>query len=337
MKRAAWAAVIAGGLAAGMCAAQTAGANPADVHVRVSPDVKTGTEGATEFPTIQMALDHHPFPRAGSGGRVFVEIAPGIYRERVVVTQNHPGIVLVGMGKTPADVVISGDRTAASAGGTFVSQTVEVNGAEFAAVNLTIENTAGPGQPAVALALRSDRAVIKRCRILGYQHTLFADYGRQYYVDSFISGNIHFIFGNAAAVFERSEIHSDGAGVIASQSRTGPEQTTGFVFLNSRVTSEGNWLVGLGDPWRAYSRTAYIRTELPATVAAEGWAERGVAANRKTVDYGVAQNLGPGASLAGRPAWTRQLSADEVKRYQPREFLRGSDGWDPVAAAARLP
>jgi len=160
MKRAAWAAVIAGGLAAGMCAAQTAGANPADVHVRVSPDVKTGTEGATEFPTIQMALDHHPFPRAGSGGRVFVEIAPGIYRERVVVTQNHPGIVLVGMGKTPADVVISGDRTAASAGGTFVSQTVEVNGAEFAAVNLTIENTAGPGQPAVALALRSDRAVI---------------------------------------------------------------------------------------------------------------------------------------------------------------------------------
>jgi hypothetical protein len=34
-----------------------------DVHVRVSPDVKTGIEGITEFPTIQMALDHHSLAR----------------------------------------------------------------------------------------------------------------------------------------------------------------------------------------------------------------------------------------------------------------------------------
>lgn len=32
-----------------------------DVHVRVSPDVKTGIEGTTELPLIQMAVDHHPF------------------------------------------------------------------------------------------------------------------------------------------------------------------------------------------------------------------------------------------------------------------------------------
>jgi pectinesterase len=337
MKSAVWAALIAGGLAAGICAAQSAGANPADVHVRVSPDVKTGIEGTTEFPAIQMALDHHPFPRSGSGGRVFIEIAPGVYRERVVVTQNHPGIVLLGMGRSPRDVVITGNLTAAAAGGTFVSQTVEVNGAEFAAVNLTIENTAGPGQPAVALALRSDRAIIKNCRILGYQHTLFADYGRQYYVDSYISGNIHFIFGNAAAVFERTEIHSDDAGVIASQSRTGPEQNSGFVFLNSRITAGGGWAVGLGDPWRAYARTYFVRTEMPANVSPEGWNDRGNAANRNTVEFGEAGNTGPGAAMEKRPAWVRRLSANEVGKLEPRVFLRGSDGWDPVAEAARLP
>ena len=60
-----------------------------DVHVRVSPDVKTGIEGTTEFPTIQMAMDHHPFAGTGSDGkpgRVFIEIAPGTYHERVIVT-----------------------------------------------------------------------------------------------------------------------------------------------------------------------------------------------------------------------------------------------------------
>ena len=66
-----------------------------DVHVRVSPDVKTGIESTTEYPTIQMALDHHPFAGVGPDGkpsRVFIEIAPGTYHERVIVTQNHTNI-----------------------------------------------------------------------------------------------------------------------------------------------------------------------------------------------------------------------------------------------------
>src|ERR1700712_2094433 len=78
-----------------------------DVHVRVSADVKTGIESTTEDPTIQMALDHHPMPvsTAGRHGRVFLHIAPGLYHERIVVTQNHPYVTLLGMGSSPADVV----------------------------------------------------------------------------------------------------------------------------------------------------------------------------------------------------------------------------------------
>ena len=110
--------------------------NGQDVHVRVSPDVKTGIEGTTEFPTIQMAMDHHPFAGKGADGkpgRVYIEIAPGVYHERVIVTQNHTNITLVGMGKSPADVVITNSLNAKQAGGTFFTETVEINGDGFEA------------------------------------------------------------------------------------------------------------------------------------------------------------------------------------------------------------
>ena len=211
-----------------------------DVHVRVSPDVKTGIEGTTEFPTIQMAMDHHPFAKIGPDGRpgrVYIEIAPGVYHERVIVTQNHTNIVLVGMGKSPEDVVITNSLNAKQAGGTFFTETVEINGNGFEADNITFENSAGNAGQAVAAAVRADNAVFKHCRFLGHQDTLFADYGRQYYVDSYIEGGVDFIFGNATAVFDHSEIHANGPGYLTAQSRTSADQTTGYVIVDSKVTS----------------------------------------------------------------------------------------------------
>ena len=228
--------VVLGGLSlAGFCTARGQ-----DVHVRVSPDVKTGIEGTTEFPTIQMAMDHHPFAGlrpTGKPGRVYIEIAPGVYHERVIVTQNHTNITLVGMGKTPGDVVITNSLNAKQAGGTFFTETVEINGTGFEADNITFENTAGNTGQAVAAAVRADKAVFKHCRFLGHQDTLFADYGRQYYVESYIEGGVDFIFGNATAVFDHSEIHANGPGYLTAQSRTSPKQTTGYAIVDSKVTS----------------------------------------------------------------------------------------------------
>src|ERR1035441_9341084 len=164
---------------------------------------------------------------AGAPGRVFIEIVPGVYHERVIVTQNHNNITLIGLGKSPADVVITNSLNARVAGGTFFTETVEINGAGFEADNITFENAAGntgvPGElargggntgQAVAVADRGDRSIFKHCRFLGHQDTLFADYGRQYYVDSYIEGGVDYIFGNATAVFDRDELHSNGPGFV---------------------------------------------------------------------------------------------------------------------------
>ena len=316
-----------------------------DVHVRVSPDVKTGIEGTTEFPTIQMAMDHHPFAgveKNGKPGRVYIEIAPGVYHERVIVTQNHTNITLIGKGKSPEDVVITNSLNAKQAGGTFFTETVEINGEGFEADNVTFENSAGNTGQAVAAAVRADRAVFKRCRFLGHQDTLFADYGRQYYVDSYIEGGVDFIFGNAAAVFDRSEIRANGPGYLTAQSRTSPDQPTGYVILNSKVTSgiepgAPRDTISLGRPWRPFSRVVYINTELPANVIPRGWNAWGRSGETPQAYYAEFKSTGPGANPAARIAWSHQLTAQQAAQYAPRVFLAGKDRWDPVAEAQKLP
>jgi pectinesterase len=313
-----------------------------DVHVRVSHDIKTGIEGTAEFPTIQMAMDHHPF--AGPGGRVYIEITPGTYRERVIVTQNHTNITFLGMGKSPEDVVITNSLNAKQAGGTFFTETVEINGTGFEADNITFENTAGNTGQAVAVANRSDRSIFKHCRFLGHQDTLFADYGRQYYVDSYIEGGVDFIFGNATAVFDHAELHSNGPGFLTAQSRTAAGQSTGYVILNSKVTS-GNLAgatasagaIGLGRPWRPYSRVVYINTELPSDVRPAGWNNWGKASNEQTAFYAESNSTGPGANPTARAPWSHQFTAAQAKQFLPAQFLRGNDRWNPIAEAKKLP
>ena len=341
------------------CISLAATALAQDVHVYVDPSATPaapGNEDRTVFPTIQNALDHHPWP-GSAGGRVYIEITPGIYHERIIITQNHPNITLVGKGHSPEDVIITNSLNARQAGGTFFTETAEINGAAFEADNLTFENSAGNTGQAVAAAVRSDRAIFKNCRFLGYQDTLFADYGRQYYVDSYIEGGIDFIFGNAAVVFDHSELHANGPGYLTAQSRTSPDQPTGYVIMDSKVTSSidhsaapmdastpgakssasAHNSTALGRPWRPYSRVIYIHTELPTDLNPAGWNNWGNPANEKTAYYAEFGNTGPGADITNRVPWSHQLTSTEANQYLPQHFLSGKDHWNPREEAAKLP
>jgi pectinesterase len=190
--------------------------------------------------------------------------------------------------------------------------------------------------------------------LLGHQDTLFADYGRQYYVDSYIEGGVDYIFGNATAVFDRDELHSNGPGFITAQSRTAAGQTTGFVILNSRVTASfdtpappsgapgansasAHSSVAPGRPWRPYARVVYIATSLPAEINPAGWNNWSNPANQTSAYYAESNSTGPGAAPSARVPWSRKLTPAQAAPYLPAAFLRGSDGWDAAAEAAKLP
>jgi pectinesterase len=308
-----------------------------DVHVRVSHGLAAATADGMGYPTIQMAMDHAPQP--GPAGRLYIEIAPGIYHERVFVTQNRARTALIGTGTDPGEVVISAAQNAKSAGGTFFTSTVEVNGEGFEADNVTFENTAGNTGQAVAITVRSDRAVFKHCRFLGDQDTLFSDFGRQYFVDSYIQGGVDFIFGNAAAVFDNSEIHIIRPGYLTAQSRVSPEQKTGYVFHHSRITADDlhGKLFYLGRPWRPFSRVVFVDCDMPASLSPQGWSPWTAGGTIGNTYYAERGSVGPGAVAQSRLAGSHQLTAAEAASFATRKFLGGSDHWNPVEEAAKLP
>src|SRR5208283_5170459 len=120
-------------LAVGIAATAIAAAQ--DVHVVVAQD------GTGDFPTVQNAVDHALDRVAiGANGRLYIEIRPGTYHERVVVPQDMPRVTFAG--RDAATTIITHGQTAKETGGTFFSATVDVNGAEFEAENITFENPA---------------------------------------------------------------------------------------------------------------------------------------------------------------------------------------------------
>ncbi|SEG06411.1 pectinesterase [Bryocella elongata] len=322
-----------------------------DVHVKVDPHGHGSTASTTDYTTIQQALDHAP---DAPHGRIYIEIVPGIYRERIHVTQNRPRVTLLGKGEKPEDVVIVAGQNAKMAGGTFFTETAEINGDNFEADNITFQNDAGPTGQAVAASVRSDRAVFKHCRFLGDQDTLFSDWGRQYYVDSYVEGGVDFIFGNATAVFDHSTIVEIRSGQITAQSRTMEEQSSGYVIDHSTIehrplppppgkqAQEG---FGLGRPWRDYSRVVVMNSELPADLTAAGWSLWNRGDTSTKAFYAEFNNSGPGWKPRERASWAHILSAKEAAAFEPRSFLAkpSADGrsmpvkWDPIAEAARLP
>ena len=308
-----------------------------DVHVHVSPSNDPSSNSVTEFATIQRAMDHAPQPDAA--GRLYVHIAQGTYSERVIVTANRPRTTFLGDSSDPSRVVITAAQNAKSAGGTFFSETVDVEAPEFNADGITFANTAGATGQAVAIAVRSDKAIFKHCRFLGYQDTLFADFGRQYYTESYITGGVDFIFGNAAAVFDHVTIHEQIPGYLTAQSRTWPQQATGYVITNSVVTSDD--LQGkkfyLGRPWREYARVIVMNTILPAELNPLGWSPWTKGDIPAHAFYAEYSNSGPGSSVADRVPWSRQLSKQETWQFLPTVFLGGTERWNPIAEAAILP
>ena len=302
-------------------------------------------DGSADYKTVQAAIDS----LSPDGGTVVIR--PGVYREIVHVAKPH--VRIEGAGMTPDQVVIVFGNSAYSSGSTFKSSTVFVTADNFFARNLTLQNDFSKtqqegqqGSQALALSVTGDRAVFRDVRLLGAQDTLYAasrscssEQGpciptRQYFEHCYIEGHVDFIFGDSKAFFDHCEVHAIAhkTVMLTAQSKHYPEQESGYVFDHCRVTSDpGVGEVFLGRPWRSYATVIFLDTDLDAKVAPAGWSEWHAEQTRRldTAFYAEFASTGPGANPDKREPFSKQLSADEAKRYDAAEFLGGTDGWHP--------
>jgi pectinesterase len=286
-------------------------------------------DGSGDFKTIQEAVNA---VRDLSQQRVTIFIKKGVYREKLVIPSWKTKVALVGESKD-STLITNNDYSGKAYPGkdftgkllfsTYTSYTVLVQGNDFSAENLTIENTAGRVGQAVALHAEGDRCVIKNCRLLGNQDTLYVatENSRQLYIDCYIEGTTDFIFGEATVVFQRCVIKSLTNSYITAAA-TSPRQKYGFVFLNCILQADSAARkVYLGRPWRPYAKTVFIRTQMESHILPAGWDNWRNTENEKTVLYAEYGNTGSGAVTQKRVTWSKQLTGKELKDYTIQKML----------------
>ncbi len=290
--------------------------------------LKVAADGSGNARTVQEAIEKVP---AGNTTRCIIRIKQGVYNEQVRVPANKPYISFIG--ESAEKTILTFKLSNKEAGSTSAAYATYIGGHDFQAENITFENSFGQGSQAVAVLVEADRAVFKNCRFLGWQDTLYAKNGRQYYRDSYIEGSVDYIFGQAAAVFENCRIHSKADGYIAAPMRFAANEPSGFVFLNSTITSENTEKgIYLGRPWRDYGRTVFINTKIDAQVRPEGW-HHWLPEREKTAYFAEYGSTGKGANAEARVAWAKELGDADIKQFSVEYFLGGRDGWDPINAA----
>lgn len=296
-------------------------------------------DGSGNFKTVQEAINA---VRDLSQQQVTIFIKNGIYHEKVVVPTWKTNITLKGesvdstiitwndySGKPYKNQV---DAYGKDKHSTYASYTMLVQGNDFSAQNLTIENAAGPVGQAVALHIEADRVSIYNCKLLGHQDTLYLakEGGRNYFENCLITGTTDFIFGEATAVFQSCTIKSLKNSFITAAA-TRPSQKYGFVFFDCRLIGDtAATKVYLGRPWRPHAKTVFIITHMDDHIRAEGWDNWRNAENEKTVLYAEYNSTGPGANAVSRVKWSKQLTRKEMKDYTLEKIFCGQSNWVPV-------
>ena len=300
-------------------------------------------DGTGDYYSVQAALNKVP----ASGGLVLV--APGTYRERLMVTQSH--VTLKSANADPGKTVLVFDLSQGTKGQQQGIATMQVRGDDFTAENITIQNDFNAthkqepqGSQATALHLMGDRNVLHNVRILSNQGTLVVsakncgaangsacEATRSYFSRCTIAGNVGFIEGDGTAYFDDCEIHSaahEGGGFITAQGKHYATQDSIFVFRNCRMTGDaGAANVVLGKPWRDYSAVVFLNPMLGSHISPAGWREwmPGTTHRLETAFFRVYKPTGPGAGIAGMT-----LTPQEAARYSPHELLDGRDNWNPA-------
>ncbi|CAE6497222.1 unnamed protein product [Rhizoctonia solani] len=231
-------------------------------------------------------------------------IYAGTYTEQVVI--NRPNIKIYGQTScnnsayTSNQVTITNNVSASVAGNNDKSGTVRIR----------------PAATGVRQVLQP---------LAGYQDTLYANRGDQFYGKNYIEGAVDFIFGQQASIWiTGSTLNTIGSGFITASGRS-VNDSTYYIIDNSNITGIGNQR--LGRPWRSFARVIVQNSVIGPHVNTEGWSQwSNLSANTDNIFFGEYNNSGPGAWRTGCTPLAKKLRASI-----PISISLGNTSWiDPA-------
>ncbi|CAL9544430.1 hypothetical protein SUDANB1_04298 [Streptomyces sp. enrichment culture] len=329
------------------------GTTAAATKAAAATTLTVAQDGSGQYRTVQAAVNAVP---ANNPSRVVIAVKPGTYRELVKVPSNKPHVTIQGTGGSRKDTTIvynNASGTPKPGGGTYGtggSATVAVEADDFQARNLTISNDFDEkanqsldGHQAVALRTAADKVFLDGITVSGDQDTLLLDtaskdrLGRVYVSNSYVIGNVDFIFGRATAVVDKSVItlkkrwNGTSAGYITAPSTAANRK--GILIANSTVNgdvSAGSFY--LGRPWHAGGdasldpQTTVRNTNLSSAVKSTPWTDMS-GFSWKDDRFAEYANYGAGAGQAStnRP----HLNDAQAANQEVGDWLAG---WTPSAS-----
>ena len=292
--------------------------------------------GIHTYKTVQAAVNS--VDKANTK-RVVILVKEGDYNEHLVVSS--PYISLIGEDSEKTRIYYDVNELAGGDMDKRCAVRIESTAHNFTAENLTFENTynyLGDGsksnESADALSSDADNASYINIRILGYQDTLCANKGTQYYYKCYIAGNVDFIYGNEPrALFNDCKLvfrynANKNSGYVCAP-KTSADVAYGLTFYKCQVLSEdgcsGNKYY-LARPWGADAYITWIDCYMGKILranAANPYADMSgnSAKAARFYEYG---SYGPGYAInANRPQISKK-KADEMIKIN---YL----GWDPYS------
>lgn len=317
-------------------------------HLTVAAD------GTGDFCTVQGAIDFVP---EGNTHPVLIDVRPGTYTEMDWVRADRPHITVRGAGRDrtviqyannnnlngdtalkgstdPADVC---PRQALPGHDTFNCWRAMFSdeAADFRLRDVTLHNTTPyGGSQAEAFRGNADRIALEHVNLDSFQDTLRLQ-GRGYVSDSYIEGDVDFIWGTGSVYIARSELKSLHAGYV-TQARNDATHP-GYVFVDDRLTRgpdapDGSVYLGRVDPTvYPYSQVTFIRTAMDAHILPVGWQLNNAGCDKapdiRFWEYGSTDLSGKALDTSARLSCSRQMTAAEAAWWSDPAHVLG--GWSP--------
>lgn len=302
----------------------------------IKADVVVAKDGSGKYKTVSEALNDVP---KKSNKTFVIYVKAGVYQEQVMIEKSMTWVMMIGDG--PTKTKITAGKNFIDGTPTFKTATVAVIGTNFIAKDMGFENSAGPEKhQAVALRVQSDMSIFYNCQMDGYQDTLYTHAHRQFYRDCTITGTIDFIFGNGAVVFQNCKIlvrkpMENQQCIVTAQGRTQRKEPTAIILQNCVISSDPDFFpirhihkTYLGRPWKQYSRTIIMQSQIDDLIQPEGWLPWMGDFALNTLFYTEYNNRGPGAAKDKRVKWRgiKQITPEHAFDFTAGRFIRG-DPW----------